>query len=248
MIKKILLASIVIISILAIQHSPQAAETLWVETVGLWAIIYEEKNISEVEHGFLINDLWYTLIKLHMLVAGKDPVQINYQWETLETIKRLEELTKTDIIETLYLAEDKQVALAKYLWDCQQELQKWDAISAYMKQEMELIKGDMEACIVEKNIQDKAYFEAMARYDQNIMEVSLTESIKYEKCATENRIQYNAKAEIAKKLVFYLGLLQKKYDMLFAKQDIVTKTFEIFKENLLPDLNEIDMLLKQYTF
>jgi len=73
-----------------------------------------------------------------------------------------------------------------------------------MRQEMEILKGDMNACLIDKNITDKAYFDAIERYDQNIMETSLNESIGYETCAAENRIQYNAKNGIAQKLVFYL--------------------------------------------
>jgi hypothetical protein len=117
-----------------------------------------------------------------------------------------------------------------------------------MKQEMELLKMDMQSCLVDKTISDKAYFDAIDRYDQNIMEVSLKDSINYETCATENRVQYNAKTGIARKLVFYLGLLQKKYDVLFTKQEIVAQNFDIFRDNILPDLNEIDALLQQYKF
>jgi len=73
-----------------------------------------------------------------------------------------------------------------------------------MKKEMKILKSDMESCLTDKNISDKAYFDAIDRYDQNIMEVSIVESITYENCASENRIQYNAKTSIARKLVFYL--------------------------------------------
>ena len=62
----------------------------------------------------------------------------------------------------------------------------------------------MNSCITEKGISDKAYFDAIERYDQNIMESSLGDSINNEKCISENRIQYNAESEIADKLVFYL--------------------------------------------
>jgi len=62
----------------------------------------------------------------------------------------------------------------------------------------------MEACLVDKNVSDKVYFDAVERYDQSMMEVSLNESIIHETCATEKRIQYNAKTSIAQKLVFYL--------------------------------------------
>jgi len=73
-----------------------------------------------------------------------------------------------------------------------------------MKQEMVILQGDMNSCLIEKDISDKAYFDAISRYDQSIMDISLTESIAHETCAIENRIQYNAKIGIAQKLVFYL--------------------------------------------
>lgn len=240
--KKIILAILVLISIIAFQSTSLA------EDVGVSDIVFEEETTQSVEHGFLINELSYTIIKLHLTLAGKNIETVNYQGETLATIKRLEELTKTDVVALLNLSINKEEVLAKYLTECDQELQKWDTISAYMKQEMDILKSDMEACITDKGISDKAYFDAIDRYDQNIMDVSLNDSIKYENCAVENRIQYNAKTSVARKLVFYLWLLQKKYDILFAKQEIVTQNFTIFRDKILPDLNQIDELLKQYTF
>jgi len=224
-------------------QSPLKAQEAW-----LVDVLFEENTTEIVEHGFFMNELSYVILKLHLTVAGKDIETANYEGESLATIKRLEELTKTDVIEVLNLSIDKQEALAKYLTECNQELQKWDAISAYMKKEMKILKSDMESCLTDKNISDKAYFDAIDRYDQNIMEVSIVESITYENCASENRIQYNAKTSIARKLVFYLWLLQKKYDVLFAKQDILAKNFEIFRDDILPDLNEIDQLLQHYKF
>lgn len=240
--KKIILAILVLISIIAFQSTSLA------EDVGVSDIVFEEETTQSVEHGFLINELSYTIIKLHLTLAGKNIETVNYQGETLATIKRLEELTKTDVVALLNLSTNKEEVLAKYLTECDQELQKWDTISAYMKQEMDILKSDMEACITDKGISDKAYFDAIDRYDQNIMDVSLNDSIKYENCAVENRIQYNAKTSVARKLVFYLWLLQKKYDILFAKQEIVTQNFTIFRDKILPDLNQINELLKQYTF
>lgn len=113
---------------------------------------------------------------------------------------------------------------------------------------MQILKSDMDACIVDKNTSDKVYFDAIDRYDQDMMEISLNESIKYENCASENRIQYNANTSVARKLVFYLGLLQQKYDVLFAKQEILAQNFTIFRDKILPDLNQIDALLQQYKF
>ncbi|MFA7298290.1 MAG: hypothetical protein WC010_01460 [Candidatus Absconditabacterales bacterium] len=240
--KKIIFIALMLVSMLTLQSQSRAQD------VGLGDVVFEENTTSIVEHGFLMNDLSYTIIKLHLIIAGKDIEAVDYEGETLTTIKRLEELTKTDVIDVINLSTNKQEALIKYLTDCDQELQKGDTIAAYMKQEMNILKGEMEACLVDKNVSDKVYFDAVERYDQSMMEVSLNESIIHETCATEKRIQYNAKTSIAQKLVFYLGLLQKKYDLLFAKQEILAQNFEVFRDKILPDLNQIDALLQQYKF
>jgi hypothetical protein len=243
--KKIIIIAMICINIIAIQHTIHAQEE---EDIGIGQVIFADKEAIIQEDSFLINELGYNIIKIHLSIAEKNIETINYEWETLTTIKKLEELTKTDIITLLAISANKQEALSKYLNDCYQNLQKGENISAYMRQEMEVLKWDMQACLNDKNISDKAYFNAIDMYNQNDMEISLTDSIQYETCATENRIKYNARASIVQKLVFYLGLLQKKYDVLFAKQDILSKNFDIFRDNILPDLNQIDQLLEQYTF
>jgi hypothetical protein len=71
-----------------------------------------------------MNEISYDIVKIHLIIAGKDTKIHEYDSETLTTIKRLEELTKQDVIETLNIATDKKEALAKYLVDCNQYLQK----------------------------------------------------------------------------------------------------------------------------
>lgn len=226
-----------------VQISKTQAQEIW-----LLDIVFEKNTQNTLEQWFFMNEISYNIVKLHLNIAGRNIETGDYGWETLNTIKRLEELTKTDVIEVLNISTNKEEALTKYLNDCFEELQKWDTIAAYMKQESEILKWDMQSCLIEKSISDKSYFDAINRYDQNIMDTSLTDSLKYERCVTENRIQYNAKIGIAQKLVFYLWILQKKHDVLLAKQEILAKNFEIFRDNILPDLNEIDQLLKQYKF
>lgn len=244
--KKISIA-IIGICILVFQNTSEA-QVFQEDDIGIGEVIFANIDKESVAHSFLIHELSYKVIKLHLMIAGKNSETANYESETLTTIKNLEELTKTDVIELLNISEKKQETLAKYLADCDKNLQKWDSIVAYMKQEMAIFQLDMQSCIAEKNISDKVYFKAINSYDQKSMEEALKSSIEYETCATENRIQYNAKVSIVQKMVFYLWLLQKKYDVLFDKQDILSKNFEIFRDNILPDLNEIDQILKQYEF
>ena len=242
MFKKISMILIILISICTIQYPLQAAE---IEEPGLKTILFE-KETKIINHKSTTSELWYTLIKLHTIATKKDIITINYQWEELEIIKRIEELTKIDIIQLLNLASDKQIALSEYLQNSYKELNKWDTMAAYMKQEMETIKIERQECIIDKQISDKMYVDAINVYDQKTMELSLNESILYEICASEKKIQYNSRLNILKKLVFYLWILQKKYDILFDKQEILAKNFKIFRDNILPDLNEINTLIQQY--
>lgn len=217
------------------------------EEIGIGRVIFEDNEIPSVRGTLLINELSYTIIKLHLALAGQVNEINNYEWETLTTIRRLEELSKIDIIGLLDMSENKEEALAEYLSESNKQLQKGETIAMYTKQDMEILKRDMQSCVIEKNVSDKVYFDAINRYDQNIMEIALIDSINYENCVAENRIQYNAKIGIMNKLVFYLGLLQKKYDILFDKQEIITKNFIIFKNSMLDELNQVDALIKQYS-
>ncbi len=251
--KKIFIIILVCCTILGIQNRfqgfyVQAQTVIQTQEIGVGDVIFENKTEGTIAHGFPINELSYTLTKLHLFIAERNIESANYEWDALTTIKKLEELTKTDVIELLNISADKQKELSKYLTTCDNELQKWDTIAAYMKQEMGILKWDMESCLIEKNVSDKSYFDAIDRYDQKIMETSLKESIQHETCATQNRVQYNAKTSIAQKLVFYLWVLQKKYDVLFAKQEILAQNFQVFRDKILPDLIEIDQLLQQYKF
>lgn len=240
--KKTSILALMFISVLLFSNSTKAQE------VGIGDIIFTTAT-TNVDTNFFIGELSYTIITLHLYIANKSNIDAtSYEGETLTTIKKLEELTKTDVIELLNLSKDKQGTLNTYLASSFKEIQKWDTISTYIKWEMALLKSDMQSCLIDKNISDKAYFDAVERYDQAIMQTSLTESIQYENCITDNRIKHNAKARIENKLVFYLWLLQRKYEVMFAKQEILANNFDIFRDNILPDLNEIDRLLQQYKF
>ena len=107
-----------VISIIAFQNTSQAQE------VGIDDVIFEQDIIQPIAHNFLINNLSYTIIQLHLILSEKGIETTNYEGETLATIKKLEELSKTDVINLLDISTDKAEALTKYLNECYQELQK----------------------------------------------------------------------------------------------------------------------------
>ena len=109
-----------IMTLLAFQENTEAQT----QEVGIGDVIFE-KNTSETTNTiFLMNELSYNVIKLHLTIAGKKIELANYEGDTLATIKKLEELTKTDVIGLLSISTNKQEALAKYLNESSQELGK----------------------------------------------------------------------------------------------------------------------------
>jgi hypothetical protein len=73
--KKIISIALMAISILAFQNPSHAQET----RVGIGEIIFEESTPEIAEHGFLMNDLSYTIIKMHLTIAEKNIETADYE-------------------------------------------------------------------------------------------------------------------------------------------------------------------------
>ena len=117
--KKIILAVLMFMVIIAFQNTSQAQQE-----VGIGEVIFADTADTITPQGFLINELSYDAVKLHLSIAEKNIDEKNYEGEVLATVKKLEELTKTDIIEVLNVSVNKEQALTQYLTDCDQQLQK----------------------------------------------------------------------------------------------------------------------------
>jgi hypothetical protein len=187
------------------------------------------------------------MIKIHLDIA-KILGDINPESDALSALKTTEELVKTDIIQALELSDKKQETLNKYLTQSQEYLEKGKSIIIFMGQELSLIKIELNSCKVDKTNTDKQYFESVNNYDQNSSEQALQESIKNDACASQKRIEYNAKVYLLDKLTFYEGLLQEKYDLISAKQDTLINHFDVISDNVLTELQTINDTLKKYQF
>jgi hypothetical protein len=111
-----------------------------------------------------------------------------------------------------------------------------------------LIKLDMNACQVDKNSADKEYFQWINTYDNQSSQRALNQSIANEKCATENRIQYNAKWYLLDKIVFFESVLKQRYDLISKEQDIIINHFEVISTTLIQKLQIINEVLNAYQF
>lgn len=119
---------------------------------------------------------------------------------------------------------------------------------SFLKQELSLLQLDMKACLVDKTIADKAYFDSVNTYDQSGSQQAVRASIASDTCASENRIQSNAKTYLLDKVVFFTSILQQKYNLLFNEQDTLINHFDVMSDAMLQKLNLINETLKSYQF
>ena len=138
--------------------------------------------------------------------------------------------------------------LTEYLTQSSTTLQKGDTLISFLKQELALLQLDMRACLVDKSISDQAYFDSVNIYDQSGSQQAIQTSIASDTCASQNRIQSNAKTYLLEKIVFFTSVLQQKYNLLFNNQDTIVNHFDVISDSMLQKLNLINETLKTYQF
>lgn len=220
------------------------------QTVSVDTIIYQDGSAAANTQNMqtiLPNNIAFETVKLHLRLASITS-DINPEEDSLATLKQLQELTQTNIIEWLSMATDKQQMLSDYLSQSNIVLEKWDMLISFIKQELALLQLDMKACLVDKTIADKAYFDSVNSYDQSGSQQAIQTSIANDTCAAENRIQLNAKTYLLNKIVFFTSVLQQKYNLLFKEQDTLISHFNVISDTMLQKLNTINETLKSYQF
>ncbi len=105
----------------------------------------------------------------------------------------------------------------------------------------------MRTCLVDKDIADRAFFDAVNANDDIAARRALDDSLVASTCATEYRVQYNALQAQYDKLIFYVDVLQKKYDYIISRQDMIVQHFSILRVDLLKELTAIAAELQRFT-
>jgi len=220
------------------------------ENIWLSDVIYTSwENFDSInEQPSLLNEISFDTVKLQLEIWWIDTNFLDTEWNTLWTIKRLEELTKTDIISVLEFTNDKNAALEKYLSETNFELDKADLLINIIKQELIILNQDLSSCTTDKKVADKSYFQSIGNYDQEVMKDSLENSLQANECMSEKRIKFNSKTVLLNKLVFYQWLLKQKHDFIFIKQDLILQNFDIIKDNLAGELQNVNEVLQKYNF
>jgi len=199
-------------------------------------IIYENKNKKTNTNKTYITDLSYKSIQTQ-LVIGRWILNIEQNDDKLETLKELENLATSNIVKNIELSQNRENELEIYLKKSNNILIKSSFIIWNIKQELLLLKEELDDCITEKKISDKNYYNALQTYSKKTMEEAILNSQKYGLCATTKRILFNADREVLERLEYYYLILSKKSSYLSNKEWLIIKHFDLIKNNIIEELN-----------
>lgn len=217
------------------------------QEIGITEVIYQNGNTNIREELPMIGDIAFESIKIHLQLSQLHNSSGHVQ-EELTIIKTLEEMVKTDILGNLKLVNNKQEILTNYLNQSDSAIQEGTRLIDSLKQELALLQIEIKSCLVDKAIADKEYFENTNQYDQIGSQTAMERSISMDKCASENRIRYNAKSYLVGKAVFLTSVLQQKYNVLSTQQEILISYPEVVEDSMLLKLQLINETLKSYQF
>ena len=222
----------------------QAQERVW------WEAIYEAQNISETlqqrPYTTVHNISTYTL-QQHIQMIISVPDILWDEW-VLQSIKTSQELIQKNILTEMEIGENKQKILQTFLQDSEKNIEANKQYIVSLQQTMPILKIEFNTCTSDKKTSDKQYIDSINTYHLQESKDALAQSIKYDHCASEKRIQYNAQSYILSKLMLYTSTLQSKKDLLEREQDMIINHLGSIKTDILQKLESINNLLNTYTF
>lgn len=151
-----------------------------------------------------------------------------------------------DIVALLDQAVDKSVVVSDYLADTRALLDRVATQSEYTSARLNLLTDLMKACLTDKEIADRSFFDAINANDDEAAALWLDASLRASVCATEYRVQLNALKVQDDKLTFYVTILQKKYDYIDTQKEYIEKYYSILRPDLLEELTAIAASLQSF--
>ena len=104
----------------------------------------------------------------------------------------------------------------------------------------------MESCLIDKNLADNLFFDAVNNNDDAQAESALEDSLRASTCSTDYRVQLNALQAQYDKLLFYVTILQDKYNYIDAHKDNIEQYYFVLKPELLLNLTAIASQLQSF--
>lgn len=178
------------------------------------------------------------LVWLHKSVSENmfDNDNIVQNESPLSLLKSLKEYSSISIISMLEFSAMKEIVMDNYIKDTDKLLIDVWFVMNTLKQDIAILKSDMNDCLSEKSLYDKQFFESINLYDQNYMDESLQKSIAAQNCVWKNRIIMNSKIVLLDQFSYYYDFIKKKYDYILSKRDMIIRNFDFMKNGLLDEL------------
>jgi len=152
----------------------------------------------------------------------------------------------SDIVAVLDQSPNKSEVIQIYL-DSTHEL----LVRAYTELDraalrINVFRGLMESCLIDKNLADSLFFDAVHNNDDIQAQINLEDSLRASGCATDYRVQLNALQTQYNKLLFYVTILQDKYNYIDTHRINIEQYFFVLKPELLRDLTAIASQLQSF--
>lgn len=210
-------------------------------------VIYDP--IAQEEQDFFSSPLalWFTLYRMHMVLAHWAEFYVSSSYEYARLILSLKDITTYNILELLEFEIDKKTVMDTYISRLDSYLLQSDIALSTIREEMSLLDYSVQHCLSQKTISDKQYLDAVqSPYQQTLLQEALDHSKEYAKCASDAKIDYNAKKVLADKIAAYSSILKIKYDYLSSHNDDIVENYDLMKNDVLERLILIKRMLEKY--
>lgn len=192
--------------------------------------------------------LWYTVYRLHIslgLGSSQDFSISSYS----DLILSFKDVITYNIMDILEFSLDKDVVMNQYLSRLDSLLLLSDFAIANLKEDMSLLDYDINFCLSQKKISDQQYFDNINNpYQQKHLSTYLSESKKYAKCVSDNKIDYDAKKVLLDQIGFYSSIAKTKYNYLDKYKYDILSHYDLIKSDVLQELIIIKNMLEKYNY
>lgn len=208
-----------------------------------WLSFWSEKQTVNLWQGYIKKsdfDDWAVSTVLVNTKLGKWEYNNTYFFtNAVNLVDKAQELINIDTIELLDWTSNKLVVLESHLKQIEISLDKMQTQIELLKDFWDERRSDATNCENLKKNADSMFFQWVKSNEVDSINEWLNESVINWPCYMKNRTLSNAYMVLYDKLGFYKVVLQKKYNVITANQDMILQNFEMFRNNNLEKLISI---------
>lgn len=224
------------------------------------SVVFVQADVSRIDQVMYTSDiqeesiffsspltLGFSLYRMHMFFAYWLDVSSFTSYEHVRLIAVLKDMASYNVLELLEFEINKESLLDSYLSRLDSYILQSDLALSYLKEELSLLEYSQQHCLSQKKIADKQYLDAIQYpYQQMFLQESLENSKKNAQCASDAKIEYNAKKVLIDKITAYQSIIKVKYDYLSQHKEDIVDHYDLMKDDILERLILIKRMLEKY--